>query len=123
MNIIDFEILRSTLTDYRTKRIMLTFHSLGDTDSVSSAFGLAEYFTNSTIATPDFITANSKRILDQLGFDQNRVTNKFDDAADLVIMLDVNNFEDCGAFKEKLEARKKPILIIDHHIVAGHEQG
>jgi nanoRNase/pAp phosphatase (c-di-AMP/oligoRNAs hydrolase) len=116
MGIIDFEILRSTLMDYKTKKVMLTFHSLGDTDSVSSAFGLAEYFANSTIVTPDFITANSKRILDQLGFDEARITTKFDDSADLVIMLDVNNFEDCGSFKSKLEARKGPVLIIDHHV-------
>jgi nanoRNase/pAp phosphatase (c-di-AMP/oligoRNAs hydrolase) len=115
MGIIDFEILRSTLMDYKTKKVMLTFHSLGDTDSVSSAFGLAEYFNDSTIVTPDFITANSKRILDQLGFDEGRITTKFDDSADLVIMLDVNNFEDCGAFKNKLNARKGPVLIIDHH--------
>jgi nanoRNase/pAp phosphatase (c-di-AMP/oligoRNAs hydrolase) len=119
MNIIDFEILRSTLLGYKAKRIMLTFHSLGDTDSVSSAFGLSEYFANSTIATPDFITANSKRIIDQLGFDEKRITSKFDDSADLVILLDVNNFEDCGAFREKLEARKGPILIIDHHVSQG----
>ena len=115
MGIIDFEILRSTLMDYKTKKVMLTFHSLGDTDSVSSAFGLAEYFNDSIIVTPDFITANSKRILDQLGFDEGRITTKFDDSADLVIMLDVNNFEDCGAFKNKLNARKGPVLIIDHH--------
>ena len=115
MGIIDFEILRSTLMDYKTKKVMLTFHSLGDTDSVSSAFGLAEYFNDSIIVTPDFITANSKRILDQLGFDEGRITTKFDDSADLVIMLDVNNFEDCGSFKSKLEARKGPVLIIDHH--------
>ena len=115
MNIIDFEILRSTLMDYRTKKVMLTFHSLGDTDSVSSAFGLADYFTDSTIATPDLITANSKRILDKLGFDDRRITDKFDDSAELVVLLDVNNFEDCGVFKSKLEARRGKILIIDHH--------
>lgn len=116
MSIIDFETLRSTLMYYRTKKVMLTFHSIGDTDSVSSAFALAEYFTNSTVAAPDFITTNSKRILEKLGFDENRITNKFDDAADLVIMVDVNNFEDCGAFKDKLSARKGAVLIIDHHV-------
>jgi nanoRNase/pAp phosphatase (c-di-AMP/oligoRNAs hydrolase) len=116
MNTIDFEILRSTLMDYKAKKVMLTFHSLGDTDSVSSAFALAEYFSDSIIATPDYITTNSKRILERLGFNEGRVTNKFDDSVDLVIMLDVNNFDDCGAFKDKLNARKKPILIIDHHV-------
>ena len=116
MSIIDFETLRSTLINYRTKRVMLTFHSIGDTDSVSSAFALAEYFSDSTIASPDFITTNSKRILERLGFDQKLVTDRFDDSAELVIMLDVNNFEDCGAFKDKLSACKSTILVIDHHV-------
>jgi nanoRNase/pAp phosphatase (c-di-AMP/oligoRNAs hydrolase) len=115
MNIIDFEGLKSTLVAYREKRVMLTFHSIGDTDSVSSAFALAEYFTNSVISAPDFITNNSKRILERLGFGEGRIKTEFDDSADLVIMLDVNNFEDCGSFKDKLKAFRKEILIIDHH--------
>jgi nanoRNase/pAp phosphatase (c-di-AMP/oligoRNAs hydrolase) len=116
MDVIDFETLRSTLIEYKTKKVMLTFHSIGDTDSVSSAFCLSGYFANSTISTPDFITNNSKRILGRLGFEESRMKKEFDSSADLIIMLDVNNFDDCGAFKEKLETCKSRILIIDHHI-------
>jgi len=94
---------------------MLTFHSIGDTDSVSSAFALAEYFANSSIAAPDFITTNSMRILEKLGLEEGSIKSGFDDSADLIIMLDVNNFEDCGPFTEKLRTFKNKILIIDHH--------
>ena len=48
----------------RDKRTLLTFHSIGDTDSISSAFALLKFFNNATIATPDFITGNSRRILE-----------------------------------------------------------
>jgi nanoRNase/pAp phosphatase (c-di-AMP/oligoRNAs hydrolase) len=119
MNIIDFEGLKSTLAEYRNKRVMITFHSIGDTDSVSSAFAIAEYFTNSTVVTPDFITNNSKRILERLGIGDEKIKTEFDDSADLVVMLDVNNFEDCGPFKGKLQAFKNKILIIDHHAPQG----
>jgi nanoRNase/pAp phosphatase (c-di-AMP/oligoRNAs hydrolase) len=116
MNIIDFEILKSTLVEYKEKRVMLTFHSIGDTDSISSAFALADYFSNSRIVSPDFITTNSKRILDRLGFEDGSIKKDFDDSADLIILLDVNNFDDCGPFKKKLETFRNKILIIDHHL-------
>lgn len=115
MEIIDFEALRETICSYKDKKVTLTFHTIGDTDSVSSAFALAEYLARPTISTPDFITTNSTRMLERLGIDGKRMTKDFDDASDLVVLLDVNNFDDCGAFKEKLEAYRGKILIIDHH--------
>ena len=115
MGIIDFETLITTIRDYKDRRVMLTFHSIGDTDSVSSAFALAKYLANPTISTPDFITTNSIRMLERLGIDGNGIGKEFDGLSDLVILLDVNNFDDCGAFKEKLEAHSGKMLIIDHH--------
>ncbi len=99
----------------RDKRVLLTFHSFGDTDSVSSAVALSKYFGNSIVATPDIITANCGRIMKRLGLDPSRIKSTFDDKADIIFMLDVNNFEDCGSFRYKLEESKKPIVIIDHH--------
>jgi len=122
MNILDFEALKRTLLEYKARRVMLTFHSLGDTDSVASAFTLAEFFTNATVATPDFITTNSRRMLVRLGFDERRLTTAFDNSAELIIMLDVNNFEDCGQFKGKLESAKSKIMIIDHHLAQGNRK-
>ncbi len=115
MKEIDFESLKSIVKSNRDKRVMLTFHSIGDTDSISSAFGLIKFFKNGKMAAPDFITGNSKRILDRLGFNQDEIATEFDENADMVVLLDVNNFEDCGRFKTKLENFKNTILIIDHH--------
>ena len=67
------------------------------------------------IATPDIITANASRILQRLGFEYVNIGNKFDENADLVVLVDVNNFEDCGAFKNHLDGFKGKTVIIDHH--------
>ncbi|MGI0134625.1 MAG: DHH family phosphoesterase, partial [Candidatus Micrarchaeaceae archaeon] len=115
MELLTFEGLKSLLGEYKDKRVMLTFHSIGDTDSVSSAFALSEYMQNATIVTPDFITSNCKRLLQNLKFSEDKVTTDFDDNAELVVMLDVNNFKECGQFSDRLSAFKGRILIIDHH--------
>lgn len=119
MELLTFERLKSLLGEHKDKRVMLTFHSIGDTDSVSSAFALSNYMQNAAIAAPDFITANCKRMLQRLGFPESRITTNFDDNADLIILLDVNNFQECGSFSGKLSSFNKPILIIDHHALKG----
>jgi nanoRNase/pAp phosphatase (c-di-AMP/oligoRNAs hydrolase) len=58
-------------------------------------------------------------MLVRLGFDERMLTKEFDDSAEIIILLDVNNFDDCGAFKEKLDSCKSKILIIDHHLSQG----
>lgn len=107
--------LKEILRSYKDKRILLTFHSIGDTDSVASTIALQKYFKNATVATPDFITSNSRRMLEHAGMSEKLIKKDFDPNADLVILLDVNNFEDCGNFKSKLENHQRAILIIDHH--------
>lgn len=115
MEAIDFKALQEFIALYKNKKVLLTFHSIADTDSVSSAFGLSKYFTNAQIAAPDYVTANCRRIMERLGFNENLISKEFDSGADLVVLLDVNNLEDCGVFKSELEKFKRTILIIDHH--------
>lgn len=115
MRAIDFAELKGMIESRRNSRTLITFHSIGDTDSVASAFALSEYFRNSTIATPDYITSNSKHALDRLGFKSASISTKFDGSAELIVMVDVNNFGDCGSFEEKLASAGSEIIIIDHH--------
>jgi nanoRNase/pAp phosphatase (c-di-AMP/oligoRNAs hydrolase) len=72
MKQIDINSLKETLRSYKDKRVLLTFHSVGDTDSIASALALQKYFKNASIATPDFITSNSRRTLDKKGVRQKR---------------------------------------------------
>ncbi|MFI5412705.1 MAG: bifunctional oligoribonuclease/PAP phosphatase NrnA [Candidatus Micrarchaeales archaeon] len=115
MDVIDFEALKFIVKENEEKNVVLTFHSMGDTDAVSSAIAVAACFKNAKIIMPDFITTNATRILRRLGFDMKSISNDFDESADLIVMLDVNNFEDCGPFRYKLESFKNEILILDHH--------
>ncbi len=116
MEKLSFDALEFIAKENKDKKVLITFHSMGDTDAVSSAVSLLDYFTNAKVATPDFVTPNASRILKRLGFESEMITNKFDDSVELVIMTDVNNFEDCGVFRYKLEEFKGNILIIDHHM-------
>jgi nanoRNase/pAp phosphatase (c-di-AMP/oligoRNAs hydrolase) len=123
MERINIEALRFILKENRDQRVLFTFHSFGDTDSVSSALALASYLKNSTVATPDLITSNCARILRRLGVDPDTtIGRKFDDTAKLVVLLDVNNFEDCGSFRFRLEEFRGQILVIDHHAPKGIEK-
>ena len=92
MRKISFVELQDIISKYNDKSILITFHSIGDTDSVASAFALSKIFNKATICAPDFITGNSKRIIEKFGLGQNVIKSDFNSNAEMAIMLDVNNF-------------------------------
>lgn len=110
-----FEELRKEIASLNGKRVMVSFHSLGDTDAIASAMGMAAMLPGSIISAPDKITPNALRIMVKLGFDSSVIKNSFMEDAEAIILVDVNNFENCGAFREKLEGFKGKVVIIDHH--------
>jgi phosphoesterase RecJ-like protein len=114
MENIDFEGLKRLVKQFVGGRVMLSFHSIGDTDAVASAMALSGLFASSSIATPDKISYNMGRILQKLDY-KSKIPAAFSNDSDLIVLLDVNNFEDCGSFSQKLSETKIPILIIDHH--------
>ncbi|MDE1804909.1 MAG: DHH family phosphoesterase [Candidatus Micrarchaeota archaeon] len=103
------------LESHREERFLITFHSMGDRDSVGSAVALKEYLTNSLIATPDFITSTSKRMLAQLS-GKVEIGNKIPQDIYGIIITDANNSEALGSFGPKIAKSKKPVLFIDHHL-------
>ncbi|MCL4383362.1 MAG: DHH family phosphoesterase [Candidatus Marsarchaeota archaeon] len=113
MQKLEFEDLKNFIKNNSNKKTLISFHSIGDTDSIASAFGISLLFKNSVIATPDFITSNSLSILKKLNYPT--IKNLFDETAELIILLDLNDFGEYGESKEKLETFKNSILIIDHH--------
>ncbi|MEM0106615.1 MAG: DHH family phosphoesterase [Candidatus Micrarchaeaceae archaeon] len=112
---IAFEEVIKRIAALKGKKVMLTIHSLGDSDAIASAIALHELMPNSIISIPDTLTANATRILRKLGFDNAYIEKEFAYDAEAVIMLDVNNFGDCGRFREDLERYSKEIIAIDHH--------
>lgn len=115
MPLVDFEGLVSEIGKLSTARAMLTFHSIGDTDSLSSAIALSRVFRDSTVASPDRLTGNAARIVRRLGYGADTISYEFDDSAEVVVLLDVNNFEGCGGFRDRLEGFEGRIIVVDHH--------
>lgn len=113
MQKLDFNNLIEFINKNKDKKTLISFHSIGDTDSIASAFGISLIFKNSTISAPDNITSNSSSILKKLNY--NNILKSFDMDSELIILLDLNDFDECGDFKDKLKQFKKNILIIDHH--------
>ncbi len=109
----DFNSLIEFIKKNKDKKTLISFHSMGDTDSIASAFGISLIFKNFTISTPDNITSNSLSILKKLKY--NNVSKSFDADSELIILLDLNDFDGCGEFENRLKGFEKNILIIDHH--------
>ncbi len=97
-------------------KVLLTFHSMGDTDAVSSAIALSLLFPNCVISTPDALTSNVLRIISKLGFEGRIRRGDFPEDIAAVVLLDVNNLEGCGKFRGRLESFKGRIIVIDHHM-------
>ena len=114
MQKLNYEGLKNFVSGTQQKKAIITFHSIGDRDSVASAFAISLIFKNSKIVSPDFITSNSSSMLKKLGYPAE-ISTEFDDSADLVILLDANDFAECGPFANKLKAFNNEILIVDHH--------
>lgn len=89
----------------KNKRVLITFHSLGDCDAVASAFALKSWLKNSTIITPDSINAQAKKLLDFLGFKLNKFPNKYEK----VIVIDTNSL---SLLSNKISSVD---CVIDHH--------
>ncbi len=98
----------------KDKKVVLTFHTIGDRDAVGSAVALSEYFTHATVVTPDFITNNARRMLSYLGYTE-KISAKFPKEADLIIVCDANNLFALGKLGNAIESNKFKKLFIDHH--------
>ncbi|MDE1856543.1 MAG: DHH family phosphoesterase [Candidatus Micrarchaeota archaeon] len=116
MQRIGFDDLKDLIIKARGRKVMITFHTMGDTDSVASAIALSEYLSDATIVTPDEVTSNSARIMKRLGYSERMISDKFSADADAIILVDVNNFDECGQFRQRLAGWKKEMIVIDHHL-------
>ena len=116
MRAIDLDELCSALKAYRDKRVVLTFHTIGDRDAVGSAMALSSFFPNATVFTPDFITNNARRMLAYIGYSE-RLKTQLPEGMDLVVVLDANNTFALGRRSERFVSSSAKILFIDHHMI------
>ncbi len=113
---IGFSELCNKLSKLKGKKVLLTFHSVGDRDAVASALALSSSLPNSIVITPDFITNNARRMLSKLHYEKRVKSEKeIKEETEAIIITDANNLEALGKFAEKLMECNCEIIFIDHH--------
>ncbi len=108
------EELAKFITDRKDKNTLITFHSIGDRDCIGSSIPLSNFFKNVEISTPDFITKNSSKLLENLQLNKT-ITNFSRKNVEFIIVLDSNRFELLSKEKEFIMSSKADVLFIDHH--------
>lgn len=103
---VDMSGLREKLEGNRNTRIAMVSHSIGDADFIGSAIALSEYMPNSKIVVQDKLSAKVEGILKDNGFPTS-FQKEIGRDSDLIIMLDVNDFEGCGPLAPELSQTKK----------------
>jgi len=109
------------LDSLKGKRVVLTFHSLGDVDGVGAAFALKNYLGERALVVPaDRVTALSRKLLAHVGFSLDELAPSAASAPasspsarapyDALVVLDCNSRMLMGRF-----ASEKPYAVIDHH--------
>lgn len=120
MRALSMQELCGMLGGSRGRRVVITFHTIGDRDAVGSAMALASYFVNASVVTPDFITANARHMLSTLGL-SGKVTGKLPDNTEVVIVCDANNTYALADMGQRILEKGTELLFIDHH--APHDGG
>jgi len=99
------------------KRIIITFHSLGDVDAVGASIALSRFIgKKALIAAPDKPTAAARRLLDYTGTEYILFADLKRQPSDYIIVLDSSSPQMLSHL-----AGIQPDLMIDHHMRLGGE--
>ena len=106
----------------KSKRVLLLCHEHADLDSFCSA-AMFQRFLNknkiqSTIAIPSHINEQAKNVSEELKI--NYISNPNLNEFDIVLIFDLNSFEQLGVLKESfIECMSKKsieVIVFDHHV-------
>jgi len=106
----------------KNKRVLLLTHEHADLDSFCSAAMFQRFLNkqkiNSTIAVPSHINEQAKHISESLNI--NYISNPNLTNFDIVLIFDLNSFEQLGSLKESfmnLVSKKLiEVIVFDHHV-------
>ena len=115
-----FDRVCRAICEAKGKKVVLTFHAVGDRDGIGSAVALSKCFDDAVVVTPDFLTNNAKRMLAQAGYSK-KVGNVFPEDRELVIVTDANNLDVLGKFKYDISRFTGSIIFIDHHAIEDYK--
>ncbi|VVC02951.1 DHH family protein [Candidatus Burarchaeum australiense] len=102
------------LDSLKGKRVLLTFHSLGDVDGVAAAFALKHYFgkDRAAVVPVDRVSSLTRNLLGHTGFSFDYPSSSAlrPEAYDALVVLDCNSRMLMGKF-----ADARAYAVIDHH--------
>jgi len=122
LKVLSFDELLKFFISNSQKRFLFTFHSIGDRDAVGSAVAFSNCFEHAKVGTPDFITNNARRMLNEVGYGERIEVASLDDV-EAVVVFDANNLESLDALGEQLRKFRGVVLFIDHHLPTTEELG
>lgn len=111
-----FDRLCTAISEAKGRRVVLTFHAVGDRDGVGSAVALSGCFKDAIVVTPDFLTNNAKRMLAQAGYNK-KIGTRFPQDRELVIVTDANNLDVMNQMKRDISRFAGSVIFIDHHAI------
>ncbi len=97
---------------------LITFHSLGDVEAVSSAIALSKFLknVNAVVKSPDKTNSASRHLLQNLALPPLAILKSSElKAFDNMVLVDVANKEMLGSFGDEIKQFKGKIIAIDHH--------
>ncbi len=112
--------LKSLVNKVKPKYIILLCHQNADPDALCSAFAFKKLLERMVqdvkvdIACPEGMSKLSKALTDHLPIRVLTDVPRFEDA-DVIAMLDTNTIKQLGAWGEKVEKARSPVVVIDHH--------
>ncbi|MDE1860247.1 MAG: DHH family phosphoesterase [Candidatus Micrarchaeota archaeon] len=115
MKNLDLKELAKLLESYRNKRIVVTTHSMADSDGIASALILSRYLRGATVVAPKVITRNAMRMLKAAGYSRE-ISTTAPSRADLIVMVDTNTMSSLDHLGKYVKRSKAPKLVIDHHV-------
>ncbi len=108
------------MNEVKPKYVILLCHQNADPDALCSAFALQRLLERMVpsvkvdIACPEGMSKLSKALTTYLPFKILTSEPRFEDA-DFIAMLDTNTIKQLGAWSEKVEKSRSPVVVIDHH--------
>lgn len=98
-------------------KTVITYHSRGDVEAVSSALALRVLMPMATVRSPDRLSGHARSVLTRLGVKEPLVLKAGElGSYDNVVLVDVASPAMLGVLEEEFDSFKGKRIVIDHHV-------
>ncbi len=100
-----------------TGKTLISYHSRGDVEAVSSALALRTLLPMATVRSPDRLSGHARSVLKRLGVKEPLVLKAGELASyDNVVLVDVASPAMLGVLEEEFNSFNGKRVVIDHHV-------